>query len=158
MQPQTQASAAPAPYRLVADPFYADVYRDHFKRVPTTLADLAACREELSYRRRIAEVRTLAPKLALLDALMPQLAPATVADLARRDFMRRHVDGIGVVLRLLPGVFSRHDDKLQAAFLAVGFREIARRTSAGNDEVTLKHGRALFIMLDVSTPPPPAQS
>lgn len=144
----TATQTAAAPFRLVSDPFWISTFRDHFGRTPTRMADLQICQEELRYRRRIAELKTLAPKLALLDELLPDLAKLGV-DLSRRDVHLRKEDGIGVVLRFIPDVFSRGDDKLRDALIAIGFREIERKHLGGDAQIILKHGRALHIMLDV---------
>lgn len=145
----TPTTAQPGPFRLVSDPFWISTFRDHFGRTPTRLADLQICHEELRYRRRIAELKALAPKLALLDEVLPDLAKLGI-DLSRRDVLLRKQDGIGVVLRYVPEIFMRRDDKLRAALIAVGFREIERKQMRDDAQVILKHGRALHIMLDVS--------
>lgn len=144
--------AQAAPFRLVADAFYAGMYRDHFGRVPTTLAELQQRREELRHDSRMAELKALAPKLALLDQLLPDLAKHGI-DLSRREPSLRKVDGVGAVIRLVPDCFSRCDNILHAALLAVGFREIERKHICGTDQVLLKHGRALHVMIDVTPAP-----
>lgn len=137
------------PFRLVSEPFWIGIYRDHFKRAPATLAEKAKMDADLHHSRRVAELKAIAPKLQLLDQLLPDLAKLGI-NLADREFTKRDVDKLGVVLRTLPSIFSRGDNKLHAALLAIGFREIERKRISGTDQVIVKHGRALHIMLDLA--------
>ncbi|HEY0915689.1 MAG TPA: hypothetical protein VGE22_12530, partial [Solimonas sp.] len=57
-----------------------------------------------------------------------------------------------------PGhVLGGVDDKLHAALLDFGFREVERRSNTHNDTVTLQHGRWLVVAIDVSKLQPQPQ-
>lgn len=148
-------TTAPVPtttaFHLVDDPFWISLYRDHFGRVPKTLADKNAMDEERRHRQRMNEIKAMTPKLALLDALLPALAEHGIK-LNHREITPRREDSLGVVLRMYPTAFNLADDKLHAALLAIGFREVARNHVLGTDTVTLKHGRALHLQIEVSPP------
>ena len=87
----TPTTAQPGPFRLVSDPFWISTFRDHFGRTPTRLADLQICHEELRYRRRIAELKALAPKLALQ---FPAASNALTQYVAAVDGVRMQFDGL----------------------------------------------------------------
>lgn len=132
-----------------------DEYQAHLKyagREPRTLTELAIARADYEHRRRLAEVKSIAPKLALLEALLPALAERGIR-LNRRDISTH--DG-GKTLRVQPS-FCGRDDALLAALLDLGFREIERREWSSRDAtVKLQHGRWLILSIDVSPPAPPA--
>lgn len=151
MNTTTATAPTATAFHLVDDPFWISLYRDHFGRVPKTLADQTTMNEERRHRQRMGEIKAMAPKLALLDALLPDLATHGVR-LGHRDITPRREESLGIVLRMYPTVFHQADDKLHAALLAIGFREIARSNVLGTDTVTLKHGRALHLQIEVSRP------
>lgn len=130
----------------------AGPHLDHLKvngRPPRTLQDLAAARAEYAFISRMKEIEQMAPKLALLIPFLEPLAARGVA-LAKREITRW---GRDKALRIQPMLFSP-DDQLHAALLAVGFREVSRREFIREDLVTLKHGRSLLVMINVSRPLP----
>jgi hypothetical protein len=131
------------PFRLL-DNFQAD-YIKFNGREPRTLEELAIARADYEHRRRLAEIKAMGKKLALLDAFLPALAERGVT-LNRRDIAS--YDG-GKTLRFYGSVFE-DDSKLFAALIALGFKELERKDIYSREQkVTLKHGRALVISLDV---------
>jgi len=144
MAAAAQASRAPA-FRLVDD-FQAG-YLKFAGREPRTLEELQITRADYEHRRRLAEVRSMRAKLALLDPLLPALAERGIK-LANRTMYAW--DG-GKALSIATGAFEHQDDKLCEALLSLGFREIERKDYFGRtDHVMLKHGRALLVRLEVS--------
>lgn len=149
-QSNEPGATGPAPrgtgFRLV------DQHQAHLKfanREPRTLHELAVARTNYEHERRIAELGAMAKKLSLLDEHLPALAEHGIT-FSRRDIST--TDG-GKTLRILPEVFSLRDDKLYAALIALGFREVDRssyRKDAEFEQVTLKHGRALLVKIDVT--------
>lgn len=131
---------------------FVSQWQTHIKfngRAPRTLEELAIARADYEHGRRLAEVKKLAPKLALLAPFLPALAEAG-ADIARREFSL-YKDGNGLAIRVMSEVMSG-DNKLFDALLALGFREVDRYRWAGDRGdamVTLKHGRALLVKIDV---------
>lgn len=137
-------AAAPAPFSLL------DEWDGHLKfngRAPRTLEEVAVARADYQHRNRLAEIKTMSAKLALLAPFLPALAAQGI-HLGKRDFgMYDRKD-----LRIQPA-FCARDDKLFAALIALGFREIERRDWCGREDlVTLKHGRNLIVKIDVSKP------
>lgn len=134
---------------------YVGRYEDHLKfqgRAPRNLTEKAIARADSDHRARVAEVKKMASKLAQLDAFVPQIAAAGV-NLADRTITTH--DG-GKTLRIQPTVFQA-DDKLCAALLAAGFREVERKEwGPREDLVTLKHGRSLLVRIDVAKAAAPA--
>lgn len=134
-----------APFRLL-DEFQVG-YIKFAGREPRTLEELQVARADYEHKHRLAEVKAMRTKLALLDPLLPALAERGI-QLARRTFCAW--DG-GKVLSILTGTFEKNDDKLRDALLALGFKEIERKNYFGRtDHVVLKHGRALMVRLEVS--------
>lgn len=146
--PETRSTEAAAPagrFRLLDD-FQAS-YLKFNGREPRTLQELALARAERNHRIRLAEIKAMAPKLALLDELLPALAARGVT-LSHRDAAT--LDG-GKTLRVMHAFGA--DNKFCEALMAVGFKEIDRRDSFRDEQtVTLKHGRSLLIQLDVKKP------
>lgn len=146
----------PAPFRLV-DEFQAG-YLKFNGREPRTLAELATAAADHQHRTRLAEIKAMAGKLALLDAFLPAL----IARGIRLQYREIHLLNKGKALRIHSVVLTP-DDALYQALTEQGFREIAREESwrgSKTDQVTLKHGRALHVVIDVSKLPPqpaPAQ-
>lgn len=139
-------------FRLVDD--FTARYLKFNGREPRTLSELAIARADLEHRRRLAEIKALEAKLALLDAHLPALAERGVS-LANRE-LNTH-DG-GKTIRVFPPFSSSSDDsKLLASLLSLGFREIERRHRYGDNwSVKVKHGRWLVVDLDIKTPAPVA--
>jgi len=144
-----QATTAHPPSPVVR---LVDQWQTHLKfngREPRTLEELAIAKADYEHRRSRAEIKTLQTKLRLLDEHLPALAARGI-NLAYRDFATYDS---GKTLRILPSLTSRGDDKLLAALLALGFREVGRKDwGVGQELVTLKHGRALVVAIDVSKP------
>jgi len=130
-------------------------WQKHLKidgREPRTLQELALAKAGYDYHRRVAEIKAISTKLALLDELVPALAARGVV-FAHRDFTTYNG---GKTLRMLPCAMTR-DNTLHEALLAVGFREIGRRDwGRGEEMVTLKFGRSLVLEIDVSKAAAPA--
>ncbi len=117
-------------------------------REPRTLEELAIARADYEHRRRLAEIKAMSKKLALLDAFLPALAERGIK-LNRRDITTYD----GKTLRMPEPMFER-DNKLSAALIDLGFREIERKDIFRDEQtVTLKHGRALLISLTVKKAP-----
>jgi hypothetical protein len=137
-----------------------DKFQDHLRyggRPPRTLQELLVARAENDYRRRLAEIKAMSKKLAALNALLPALAESGIR-LSYRDISTW--DG-GKTIRILSQILSK-DDKLHDALLKLGFREIERKAYGSQEwQVTLKHGRALVVIIDISrqadAPPAAAQ-
>lgn len=135
---------APA-FRLLDD-FQAQ-YIKFAGREPRTLGELAIARADYEHRHRLAEIKAMAKKLALLDQLLPEIAERGI-DLSRRTI---YSWDSGKALSIPTGTFEKDDDKLYAVLLDLGFKEIERRDYFGRtDHVMLKHGRALVLRLEVS--------
>lgn len=128
-----------------------DWYCEHLKvngRAPRTLAEYAEARADYQHRTRVAQVKAMAPKLALLEAFLQPLAAVGI-ELARREITSWES---GRVLRIQPEIMTR-DEKLHAALLTLGFREIERKAwGRGEAQVRLKHGRSLVVVIDVRVP------
>lgn len=125
-----------------------DRWQDHLRfqgRAPRTLEELAIAHADYLHRIRLAEIKALRSKLAQLDAFVPALAERGIR-LGRREICT--YDG-GKSLRI-PRPLCEMDDKLHAALLELGFREVSRKDWGRDDEqVTLKHGRSLLVQVDV---------
>lgn len=124
-----------------------DRWSQHLKfagRAPRTLEELAVARAQFDHGRRLAEIKVMGKKLALLSDFVPALANAGIR-LADRDI--NTWDG-GKSLRIQPPLLTR-DNKLHSALLELGFQEIERRTAAGDVDVTLKHGRSLVVSITI---------
>lgn len=136
---------APA-FRLVDD-FQAG-YIKFQGREPRSLYELAIAREEARHAGRVAELRKIAKKMALLDEHLPALAERGF------KFGYRDIDATddGKTLRIQTGTFSLEDDKLHRALLELGFREVARTSYGSRDQATLQHGRWLLVKIDVTRP------
>lgn len=143
--------------------------RDHLKfqgREPRTLAEVAVAQADAEHRHRLAEIKTMSAKLALLDAFVEPLAADGTRIGARIGDRKFFPADNGRTLRLYAEFYragSSYDARLHAALLGLGFREAERRRSYPNapyDVVKLKHGRALAIELEVPRAepdgPPPA--
>lgn len=145
-------STAPA-FRLLDD-FQAG-YIKFRGREPRTLEELAIALADNEHSRRLAEVKNMSKRLALLDEFLPALAARGIKVWAR-DI--HGADG-GKTLRIFPSMFVGNDDKLHAALIELGFSEVERKPSHRNDSVTMKHGRWLVVTIEVSTrADQPAQS
>lgn len=130
--------------RLVTD-FTAPYLKFH-GREPRTLEELAIVRADLQHRNRLAEIRAMAKKLPLLQEHLAALQERGIR-LADRTF---YPWDNGKVLSIQNPALSP-DDALHTALLDRGFKEIERKTYFGRtDYVTLKHGRALVVRLEVS--------
>jgi hypothetical protein len=146
VQPTEAAPAALAvtkPFQLVDD-----FWKDRLKfngRTPRNLQELLVARADYEHRRRLAEIKAMAHKLALLDEFLPALAAKGV-QIAHRDITTW--DG-GKTLRIHAG-WSLTSDKLYAALVELGFKEIEREDLGSDQLVTMKHGRALLVRIDVS--------
>jgi hypothetical protein len=141
---------ASAPFRLV-DTFQAD-YLKFQRREPRTLEELAIARADYEHARRRAEIKAMAKKLALLDAFLPALFERGLKFCYRNVTTQDH----GKTLRIECEAFSLKDDRLYAALIDLGFREVERSSySAKSDyeQVILKHGRALLVKIDVTKKP-----
>lgn len=144
-QPTSNASAdagtQPAPpFQLI------EKYQEHIKflgRAPRTLAELAVATAEYEHRQRLAEIKALTKKLALLDALLPALAARGV----RLNYHHFTGRDRGKVLRI-GSVFS-DDAQLLRVLIELGFRECERKPWGNYETVTLKHGRALLVQIDI---------
>lgn len=142
--PSHPALAAHPPRFRLLDDFQAR-YLKFNGREPSTLEELACARADYEHRRRLAEIKIMAKKLALLDAFLPELAARGVS-LAYRDIVTHDH---GKTLRV-GTVFVETSNRLLDALIALGFKEIARKDSFRDEQtVTIKHGRALLISLDV---------
>lgn len=129
--------------RLVND------WQAHLKfngREPRTLEELARAKADYEHRRRLAEIKAMRTKLSQLDQFLPALAAAGIR-LAQRDFCAYDH---GKTLRIPSELLSSKDDKLYAALVDLGFREIERKNWGAADQVKLKHGRSLVLAIDVS--------
>lgn len=135
-------SRAPA-VRLVDD-FQAG-YLKFAGREPRTLEELAIAREECRHRGRLAEVKRLAKKLALLDAFLKPLADRGVK-LSRYDYQSFDQ---GKTLRIMSALMQP-ENALHAALLELGFKELERKDWGRTDVVTLQHGRWLVVAIDVT--------
>jgi hypothetical protein len=125
-----------------------DQWQTHLKfagRAPTTLEELAIAKADYEHRRRLAEIKAIRTKLALLEEFLPALAQRGI-QLQHRDISTWDH---GKTLRIQAPVLER-DGKLLQVLLELGFREIERKSYGSRDEqVTLKHGRSLLVAIDV---------
>lgn len=138
------AAARPARFRLVDD--FTAAYIKFQGREPRTLEELAIALADNEHRRRLAEVKAMRSRLAQLDELLPALAERGLK-IWPRDI---HSSDGGKTLRMYPGFAVSNDDKLHAALLELGFKEVERRATTRNDTVKLQHGRWLVVEIDVS--------
>lgn len=154
MQKSKSATHAAQPDGPLLDSFQLG-YLKYQGRGPRTLEELALARADYEHRRRVAEIKAMRAKLALLDPFIAPLAERGIR-FGHRDI---HAQDGGKVLRLHTVAFESADDRLYAALLDLGFREIAREDlyrSSRTSVVTLKHGRALVIKIDVFRAAPEA--
>jgi hypothetical protein len=132
-----------APFRLISD------WQKHLKvngREPQTLEELAVAKADYEHSRRLAEIKALRNKLAALDQFLPALAERGI-QLAHRDLCTYDH---GKTVRVQTAICSR-DDKLFAALIDLGFREIERNDWGTKEEqVKLKFGRSLVLTIDVT--------
>ncbi len=141
-----------AAFRLLDD-FQAG-YIKFQGREPRTLEELAIALADSDHRRRLAEVKAMRARLAMLDAFLPALAERGVKPWAGNI----HSSDQGKTLRVYPGILTGTDDKLYAALLELGFKEIDRRENSRDDTVKLQHGRWLVVSIDVSRAAPAVQA
>lgn len=141
-----RAAAPAAPFRLLDD-FQAG-YIKFAGREPRTLEELAIALADNEHKRRLAEVKAMRKNLARLDEFLPALAGRGVK-LCYRE-IRSHDNG--KVLRIY-GPMMGADNVFFDALIALGFKEVERKDSFRDEQtVTLKHGRALLIEIDVKKP------
>lgn len=122
-------------------------------RDPRTLEELAVAEADMTHSRRLAEIKALRAKLALLDPFVAPLAARGIR-LGHREF--RTIDH-GKTVLLYPQAFAMHDDALHAALVDLGFREVERKLmypTSRCETVTLKHGRSLLIRIEVTRAKP----
>lgn len=136
-------------FRLVDD--FQAAYIKFNGREPRTLEELAIALADNEHRRRVAEVKAMRKRLALLDEFLPALAARGIKVWAR-DI---HSNDAGKTLRIYTSLFVGTDDKLHAALLDLGFREVERRQNARDVTVTLQHGRWLVVSIDIKKPAEP---
>jgi hypothetical protein len=142
--------SAAAPFRLLDD-FQAG-YIKFNGREPRTLEELLIAKADYEHRRRRAEIKAIAKKLALLDVFLPALAERGVR-LCYRDIVGHDS---GKSLRIYSPVMGA-DNKMFEAMVALGFKEIERKDTFRDEQtVTLKHGRALVVLVDVKKASAPA--
>jgi hypothetical protein len=139
-----------ARFRLIDD-FQAQ-YIKFAGREPRTLEELAIALADNEHRRRLAEIKAMGKKLALLDEFLPALAERGIKVWAR-DI---HSSDGGKTLRIYPSMFVGNDDKLHAALIDLGFNEVERKSNHRDDTVTLRHGRWLVVAIDVTKAATPA--
>lgn len=137
----TPNSLAPLPL----DIHERDALRACLGRLPRTLEEVLMVRAEIEHRRRLAEIRTAAPKLALLSEFLPALAERGIL-LTGREIHSWN----GKELRIRPNIMTR-DDKLFDALVAMGFSEVERKKYTIDDIVTLKKGRSLLVIIEVTS-------
>ncbi len=129
-----------------------DQWDSHLKfngHAPRCLEEIAIAQADYEHARRLAEIKALAAKLALLDQFLRPLHARGIR-LAKRDMTTWDH---GKSLRILPPILES-DDKLHAALIELGFREIERKDwGIRGDQVTLKWGRGLVVVIDVSKAP-----
>lgn len=134
--------AAPEPFSLLTK------WETHLKvdgRAPRTLEGLLIARAEYAHRERMAEIKSIAAKLALLAPFLPELHRRGLR-IAERDIAS--LDR-GKTVRIRAPMLQT-DEALYAALVDLGFREIERSTWGFRDDlVTLKHGRSLLVQIDV---------
>lgn len=142
------AHRATAPAFRLVDDFQAG-YLKFNGREPRTLEELAIARADYEHSRRRAEIKAAAKKMALLDPFLPALAERGIKLSWRTIGTTDH----GKTLRIHTETFSLQDDKLLAALLELGFREVERKSyseKTSHEYVTLKHGRALLVQIDAT--------
>jgi hypothetical protein len=140
----------PARFRLVDD-FQAG-YIKYQGREPRTLEELAIALADNEHRRRLAEVKAMSKRLALLNEFLPALAARGVKVWAG-DI---HSSDGGKTLRIYPSMFVGNSDKLHAALIELGFQEVERKPNHRDDTITLRHGRWLVVAIDVTKAATPA--
>lgn len=143
---KSSAAAAQALFSLIDSPWQSHLKFDG--RAPRTLEELAIAKADNDHRCRLAEIKRIRGKLALLDPFLPKLAELGMT-FGYRDFTTWTMDG--KTLRLFPSMGDKwQDGKLHAALLELGFKEVQRKEWArGVDQVHMKHGR-LVLVLDVA--------
>lgn len=128
-------------------------WQTHLKfcgRVPRTLEERAIAQANYEHANRLAEIKAMRQKLTLLGEFARPLWDRGVK-LGDRTITRWMPDN--KVLRIDAPLCSV-DDKMYAAFLELGFREIDRKDWGHRaDLVTLKQGRALLVAIEVSKRP-----
>jgi len=138
-----QTTTPAAPFQLL------DQWDNHLKfngRAPRTLEEISAAHADYLHARRLAEIKSLRAKLALLDPFLRPLHDLGVR-LARRDMSTWDH---GKTLRIMPAICTC-DDKLHAALVELGFREIEREYAGSKeDRVKMKHGRSLIVVINVT--------
>lgn len=144
MQLHASPTSAPIAGHRLLDDFQRSYLRFN-GREPATLEEVAIARADYEHRKRLAEVRAMRAKLALLEPFLPILAQA---GLRLEDRTIVTVDG-GKTLKIWPPLCMK-DDKLYVAMTLHGFREIERKVWQHDHEVVLKHGRSLLVRLEVS--------
>jgi hypothetical protein len=133
-----------APSFLLLDSFQAS-YLKFNGREPRTLEEVAIARADYEHRRRLAEIKAIAKKLALLNEFLPALAEYGV-NIGSRNITTWDN---GKTLRFTSPI-SGFDNRLFDALIALGFKEVERKDSFRDEQtVTIKHGRALLISIDV---------
>jgi hypothetical protein len=134
-----------APSFLLLDSFQAS-YLKFNGREPRTLEEVAIARADYEHRRRLAEIKAIAKKLALLNEFLPALAEYGV-NIGSRNITTWDN---GKTLRFTSPI-SGFDNRLFDALIALGFKEVERKDSFRDEQtVTIKHGRALRISIDVT--------
>lgn len=117
-------------------------------REPRTLVELEYARAEYQYRNRLATIKAMAKKLALLEEHLPAIEAAGIR------IPGRDISFHDQTLWLSASIFTP-DDKLHQVLLGLGFKEMERRDFCGKDSLTLRHGRWLQVRIEVSKVTPP---
>lgn len=140
-------------FRLIDD--FQARYLKFNGREPRTLAEVATARANNEHANRIAEIKAMGKKLALLEEFAPQLAERGIR-LGERTITTHDR---GKTLNIWRPSLSK-DDTLHAVLLELGFHEVERRDWSVETDVTLKHGRTLLVKIHVTKadPPPTAHS
>lgn len=140
----------PTRFRLLDD--YQAQYIKFAGREPRTLEELAIALADNEHKRRLAEIKAMSKKLALLDEFLPALAERGVK-LWSRDISSYDQ---GKTLRIASSIFGA-DPKPFDALIALGFKEVERKDSFRDEQtVTLQHGRWLRVSIDVKKVAAPA--
>lgn len=149
--PTAQIPIQPARGFHVLDEFQRQ-YLKFNGREPRTLEEVAIARAEYLHRKRLAEIKALREKMALLDALLPALAARGI-QIGHRDITTWDRKTLRFTTAFTP------DNKFFDALIAVGFKEVERKDSFRDEQrVTLKHGRALLVSIDVKKAPVAAEA
>lgn len=112
-------------------------------REPRSLVELEVARAEHQYRGRLATIKAMAKKLALLEEHLPAIEAAGIR------IPGRDISFHDQTIWISSSIFV-NDDKLHQVLLGLGFKEVQRRDFGRNDSVTLKHGRWLQVRIEVS--------